>query len=292
MASHHHDSPSHGHHDDSAKSLSVSSPEQVGLTLVTSTIQTVDEKFLPCCGLGCTVCECTDTCCPVAANCEFLGCLTGFLCFDGYCKFCDSFACGKCRHCLECKCESCHKCYNTCFCVGESGECCDCGKCCSLGKCFASCGCNKCYYKYGCNFCCPCIASCCIIDQNIKPIETGCCNCKEGCTCKCPKCFGKDGCCASIFPKKCCNCLPERFCCGCNFQGCTFPCTSCSSSYCNCLSIECACGVPLCSEVPCILNVLGCNICFDWSLILGCQNTVGELKTKWSEKKGGLLHNA
>jgi hypothetical protein len=52
--------------------------------------------------------------------------------------------------------------------------------------------------------------------------------------------------------------------------------------------VECACGAPLCSDVPCIFNVFGCNFCYNWTFITGCENNIGQLKEKYSEKKGSL----
>ena len=254
-----------------------------------SVIKVVDDEYLPCCGILCIVCQSAESCCPSGCNCEFLGCLSGCLCFEGWCDFMNNCALGKCRRFLNCKCESCKSLYHCVCCVGEKGECCECN---NLSRCFSRFGCNLCYHGLGCYYCCPCLASCCVVDElNMAWYpKVKCCDCSKACSCErnC-SCFGKDGCCGSMCPEKICTCLPRKFCCGCSFEGCSFPCNSCASAYCNFLSIDCACGSPFCSDVPCILNILGCNICYRFSCILGCQNNIGQLNSKLAVKNNHLI---
>lgn len=105
----------------------------------------------PCLALGCLVCALTDSCCPLACDCQLLGCLSGCLCFEGLCLWCmapQRLICGCCGLKDRCSCD----CLDGVFEEGGACGCCCIGPrvfrraaactCCSFPRCKPSCKCD------------------------------------------------------------------------------------------------------------------------------------------------------
>jgi hypothetical protein len=212
-------------------------------------VRTISNDFKPCCGLFCCISQFTTFCCPLQCTCELLGCATGCRCFTGYFNFCDRFACGNC-----CK-----------------SNCCKRKHCCAMPKVGLNFNTPKCCKT---PTCCKAPTCCC------HDISAACCILT---VCPCFSCCIRDGVICSCCVKNgaCCRCLPDEFCCGCSFLGFTCPCKAIVANECKCLSTHCICGVV--SDVPCILNILGCNLTYSCSCVRGLWNNLGELRAKLAD---------